>query len=128
VLHVDNLIKTRFEQIVVISFLLLFRSHQNPQKQCLEGITNGLKSESKSQGNDYQTITFLQLGLLRISENPRRTKAAEVFHRRLSNVKFDVGVRFAAFALVTVQPGWVWSECIKPVAGVRIECPAALVA
>ena len=37
--------------------------------------------------------------------------------RQVSNVKFDVGVRFAAFALVTVQPGWVWSECIKPVAG-----------
>jgi hypothetical protein len=83
VLHVDDLIKTGFEQIVVIGFFPLFRSHQNPQKQCLEGITNGLKSESKSQGNDYQTITFLQLGLLRISENPRRTKAAEVFHRRL---------------------------------------------
>ena len=32
---------------------------------------------------------------------------------QVSAVKFDVGVRFTAFALVTMQPGWVWSECIK---------------
>ena len=61
VLHVDDLIETSFEEIVVIGFFLLFRSHQNPQKQCLQGITNRPKSESKSQGKDYQTATFLQL-------------------------------------------------------------------
>ena len=32
VLHVDNLIETGFEQIVVIGSLRLFWSHQNPQK------------------------------------------------------------------------------------------------
>ena len=59
--HVDDLIETGLEQVVVIGFFLLFRSHQNPQKQCLEGIINSLKSESKSQGNDRKTGTFLQL-------------------------------------------------------------------
>ena len=35
VLHVDDLIETGFEQVVVIGFFLLLRSHENPQKQCL---------------------------------------------------------------------------------------------
>jgi hypothetical protein len=48
-LHVDDLIQTGFEQVVVIGFFLLFRSHENPQKQCREGIIFGPKSESKSQ-------------------------------------------------------------------------------
>jgi hypothetical protein len=35
VLHVDDLIEAGFEQVVVIGFFRLFRSHQIPQKQCL---------------------------------------------------------------------------------------------
>ena len=60
VLQVDDLIESGLKQVVVIGFFQLFRSHQNPQKQCLERITNGPISESKSQGNDRKTGTFLQ--------------------------------------------------------------------
>jgi hypothetical protein len=47
VLHVDDLIETGAEQIVVPRFVLLFRSHSVPQKQGLEGITKRPEIEIK---------------------------------------------------------------------------------
>ena len=47
VLHVDDLVETGAEQVVMPRLRLLFRSHVIPQHQCHQGITNGLENISQ---------------------------------------------------------------------------------
>ena len=46
-LHVDDLVETGAEQVVMPRLRLLFRSHVIPQHQCHQGITNGLENISQ---------------------------------------------------------------------------------
>jgi hypothetical protein len=66
--HVDDLIETGAEKIVMPRFVLLFRSHPIPQNQGLEGITKRPKKESqiapKSQENHPWSGRFLQFQIL----------------------------------------------------------------
>jgi len=83
VFHVDDLVETGAEQIVVARFHLLLRSHLIPQNQCQKGITNWSKNESKTQENKRQNPLFLQFQLLHICRNVRQDKAARVFNGEL---------------------------------------------
>jgi hypothetical protein len=85
VFHVDDLVETGAEQIVVARFHLLLRSHLIPQNQCQKGITNWSKNESKTQENKRQNPLFLQFQLLHICRNVRQDKAARVFNGELDS-------------------------------------------
>jgi len=62
--HVDDLIETSAEKIVMPRIWLLFRSHPIPHLEDRQGITQRPKSESKSQEKRRQNTAFLQFRLL----------------------------------------------------------------
>ena len=92
VLHVDDLIEAgAAEKIVMARFVLLFRSHSNPQNQCLEGITNRPESESKSPENDRQNRVFWRTPILQISKNQRHINSLRVLHREQIRLRTRCG-------------------------------------
>ncbi len=59
VLHIDDLIQTGAEQVVMPRYLLLFRSHPIPKYQSREAITNRPKYESQIARNRPSEPRFL---------------------------------------------------------------------
>ena len=96
-LHVDDLIETGAEEIVMPRLLLLFRSHPNPPNNLgFQGITDDRKSESKTQENRRQTAGLLQNQLLQNTKIPNQVSDFRVLHREmvlahLNDGDFDFG-------------------------------------
>jgi hypothetical protein len=92
--HVDDLIETGPEEVVVVGFLRLLGSHVIPRNRCFEGITNGLKNESKTvsklQENHPASGRFLQFHIPFQTEKSSIRNGFGVLNGVLLNALFRV--------------------------------------
>jgi hypothetical protein len=85
VLHVDDLIETGAEKVVLTRMAVLFRSHPILQSEAFSESQTAPKMNPKSQENDTQNAVLLQFLLLQIAKKPLNFNRERVFHRELNS-------------------------------------------